>query len=125
MCRRTLRQEMADDEQGFSWWLARVKRKLYTYDGKKKRSEDGVLMEKGASYLDLQYYDRYPVNMVNSFRLNEDVYTHEAEGVIYVEDDLKLELIQLRMYKQYDGARLKEEMAALVTSKFATWQLTA
>jgi hypothetical protein len=73
--------ESADDAEGFLWWLARAEGPAECYRGSKK-TVDGVTFVDGGYYISLRYYERFPPNSPDIFKLSAHIYKENAEGVI-------------------------------------------
>ena len=73
--------ESADDAQGFSFWLARAKGPAYKHTGEREE-KDGRTLIPNTWYIDVCYYERFPLNSPSSFKFAEKMYTENAEGVI-------------------------------------------
>ena len=73
--------ESADDAQGFSFWLARAKGPAYKHTGEREE-KDGRTLIPNTWYIDVCYYERFPLNSPSTFKFAEKMYTENAEGVI-------------------------------------------
>ena len=70
--------------EGFTWWLAVVTHIAYQHVGPTRTTDDGVKLTAGHWYMNIMYYDRYPVQSETDFRLNKDSEaTIDVEGVIF------------------------------------------
>jgi hypothetical protein len=81
--------ESANDENGFPYWLAVVTRAVFMNTTRGK-ARHGLKMKKGY-YMDVQILDRNPNSseLNPKFKLKEkEIYTVNAEGVVYVDRDL-------------------------------------
>ena len=73
--------ESADDQEGFSFWLARVEKKAYKHQGP-KTVQDGRTLIPNTWYIGLRYYDRFPTTSSSTFKLGQETHDENAEGVI-------------------------------------------
>lgn len=73
--------ESADDPLGFSFWLALADGPAFKYQGPRK-TVDGRELIPGTWYIKVRYYDRFPRTSASTFKLSNDTYTENAEGLI-------------------------------------------
>ena len=109
--------ESADDEHGFSWWLAVVTRAPFQHKGKTQTTAAGVkLIEKGW-YLAVQYYERTPPSSVDTFQLSAMEMIIDAEGVIFASASLRVEPARpQRVLRAARGSRSAPALVKLVAA---------
>ena len=73
--------ESCVDPQGFSFWLARASGPAFKYTGPPK-TEDGRKFVPNTWYIEVRYFDRFPVDSASTFKLGDQVQIEHAEGVI-------------------------------------------
>ena len=69
--------ESADDAQGFSFWLARAKGPAYKHTGEREE-KDGRTLIPNTWYIDVCYYERFPLNFPSTFKFAEKMYTERG-----------------------------------------------
>ena len=76
--------ESCDDPQGFSFWLARASGPAFKYTGpvRPPKTEDGRKFVPNTWYIEVSYFDRFPVDSASTFKLGDQVQIENAEGVI-------------------------------------------
>lgn len=84
--------ESADDEHGFSWWLAVVSRAPFQHSGRTATTAAGVQLINKGWYLTVKYYERTPPTALDTFILTADEMIIDAEGVIFTEESLRLDI---------------------------------
>ena len=84
--------ESADDEQGFTWWLAVVSGVAFQHVGKAATTKGGVKLVKDGWYLSVKFYERSPPTSSDTFLLdNKNEMMIDAEGVIFTSSSLALQ----------------------------------
>ena len=108
--------ESADDEHGFSWWLAVVTRAPFQHKGKTQTTAASVkLIEKGW-YLAVQYYERTPPSSVDTFQLSALEMVIDAEGVIFASPSLLEPARPQRVLRAARGERSVQALMKLVAA---------
>ena len=72
--------ESADDPEEFTFWLARAEGPAEKYHGPQK-FENGRKYVPNAWYISVRYYERFPATSPTTFKLSNEVYMENAEGV--------------------------------------------
>ena len=85
--------ESADDAQGFSFWLARAKGPAYKHTGEREE-KDGRTLIPNTWYIDVCYYERFPLNSPSTFKLGQETYLENAERVISRKVSVQPDLVQ-------------------------------
>ena len=72
--------ESASDPLSFSFWLAFADGPAFKYQGPHK-TVDGRELIPGTWYIKVRYYDRFSRTSASTFKLSNDTYTENAEGL--------------------------------------------
>jgi hypothetical protein len=73
--------ESEKDAEGFNFWIAKVC-KVAWQQQKAGRAADGEVLKRTVFYLEVQYLDRAPISSTTKFKLNPEVYTVRATGMV-------------------------------------------
>ena len=73
--------ESKDDEDGFSFWLARVKGPAFQHSGRQEY-KDGVQLKKNGWYVTITIFDRFPASSSSTFQSCQAEWTVDAEGLV-------------------------------------------
>ena len=73
--------ESAEDSNGFSFWLGRAEGLAFQHAGPRATVAGWTLIP-GGWYINVCYFDRFPLTSHSTFKLNTESYTENAEGVI-------------------------------------------
>jgi len=107
--------ESADDELGFSWWLAVVTRAPFQHQGKAQTTEAGEKLVNNGWYLGVQFYERTPPSSDDTFQLSAQEMLIDAEGVIFSSSSLLLEPVRPeRVLRARPGRSVAGSSSALV-----------
>lgn len=60
--------ESANDQQGFSFWLAKVTKKAWQHVGATRATEHGVKLKNGGWFIEVQYLERFPATSETVFQ---------------------------------------------------------
>jgi hypothetical protein len=74
--------ESAEDSNGFSFWLGRAEGPAFQHAGPSATVAGWTLIPGGYTYINVCYFDRFPLTSPYTFKLNTESYTENAEGVI-------------------------------------------